>query len=67
MSLFVVMFSVFAVMLFMMWMMLRRCQKPEINEEEETKRKRGSYVPTRIATIEDDPNAIELRDVEAYV
>ena len=66
MSLFVVMLSVFAVMLFMMWMMLRRCQKPEINEEEETKRKRGSYVPTRLS-MEDDPNAIELRDVEAYV
>ena len=58
--------SVFAVMLFMMWMMLRRCQKPEINEEEDTRRKRGSYVPTRIANVEDE-NSIELRDVEAYV
>ena len=56
----------FAVMLFMMWMMLRRCQKPEINEEEDTRRKRGSYVPTRIANVEDE-NSIELRDVEAYV
>ena len=47
-SLFMVMFSVFAVMMFMMWLMLRRCQNPDVDEEEETKRKRGSYVPTRI-------------------
>ena len=64
-SLFFVMFTVLAVMLFAMWMMLRQCQKPILNEEDEHRRKRGSYVPTRISTVDDD--SIELRDVEAYV
>jgi len=59
------MFSMLAIMLFIMWLMLRQCQKPQNSEEEELRKKRGSYVPTRISAVEDD--STEMCDVEAYV
>lgn len=64
-QLFLVMFTMLAAMLFIMWLMLRNCQKNNGDEEDENKRKRGSYVPTRISAVGDE--SIELKDVEAYV
>ena len=57
-SIFLIMFSVMAVMLFIMWMMLRRCQNPTLDDEDDVKRKRGSYVPTRISAVDD--NSVEM-------
>lgn len=59
------MFTMLAAMLFIMWLMLRNCQKNNGDEDDENKRKRGSYVPTRISAVADE--SIEMKDVEAYV